>query len=513
MFRKPLIVVLILLLLTACAAPPPAPEPNLDWQYGVWYQIFVKSFYDSTGDGLGDIPGITAKLDYLNNGNPNQGRDLGVNGIWLTPISPSPSYHKYDVTDYYDIDPAFGTLEDFQTMVQEAHRRGVKVIIDLVINHTSNQHPWFIDAVNNPHSPYRDWYIWASPQQNLAERGEWGQQVWHNSISGYYYGTFWSGMPDLNLDNPRVREEIINIASFWLEIGVDGFRLDAIKHIFPGQETKNREWWAWFRQELIKIKPNIYLVGEVWDNAHVVAPFYESIDSNFNFELADRLIESVARGRNQGIEQGIVRMHNIFSQHSPDFIDAIFLSNHDQNRVIERLARNPDLAKRAASLLLTLPGNPFIYYGEELGMRGRKPDEHIREPMLWFIDPSTPGQTNWLTLRDNAGGVTPSVEAQMRDKESLLNHYREMIHLRRSHPALLAGGFTPRPFNADNSLVSFYRTHSQGNLLVVHNLGNETLTLELDPERDGKTLLHGTRRVKLRRGVLTLPPGSFAIIQ
>ena len=498
------------LLAAGCGQSPPV-EVSTQWEHGIYYQIFVRSFYDSTGDGVGDLQGIINKLDYLNNGNPSRGKDLGITGLWLTPIHPSPTYHKYDVTDYYNIDPEYGTLEDFQELINQAHSRGIKVLMDLVVNHTSRRHPWFSEALLNPESKYRDYYIWATDDDNLWERGEWGQQLWYAAGGGHYYATFWSEMPDLNMDNPAVRKELVDIAKFWLDQGVDGFRLDAIKHIYPGsQSDKNNEWWDHFRTELEQVKPDIYLVGEVWDNYHVVAPYYKHLDSNFNFDLADRIIDSVFRGSNLGIASFVSRSHTEFAKHNPNFIDALFLTNHDQNRLFDRLGRNVDKNKVAASILLTLPGNPFIYYGEELGMLGRKPDEHIREPMQWYTDPSSGGQTNWIKPHHNLPGVTPSVEEQVKEKDSLYLHYRTMIHLRRSHPALLSGGFESIE-TGDRRLVGYIRTSPEGDLVVIHNIS--TQDLEIDMEEGTKLFFSSSSAASLRKGKLIVPALSTAIVQ
>jgi len=495
-----LIAIFVFAVALAGCSSTPKPE-TVDDRYGVYYQIFVKSFYDSTGDGNGDINGITAKLDYL--------EYLGITGIWLTPVHPSPSYHKYDVTDYYKIDSQFGDVEDFRQLVAEAGDRGIKVILDLVVNHTSDEHPWFLDASNDPNSQYRDYYIWADEETNLWEPGEWAQRLWHEVESGHYYGTFWSGMPDLNMDNHKVRQELVDIAQFWLEVGVAGFRLDAIKHIYPGSLEKNQEWWQYFRAQLEETKPDVYLVGEVWDNYHVVAPYYQSLDSNFNFNLSDRIIDAVNTGRNQDLTATLERHYDAFGLHSHDFIDAVFLTNHDQTRVYNRLGYSNEKSKLIASILLTLPGNPFIYYGEELGMRGRKPDENIREPMLWYSDPKTEGQTSWQPLRDNLGGVTTPVEEQLKDVDSLLNHYRNMILVRRNLPALLYGGLESYPID-DRKILAFIRTHSGGDALVVHNLGQEVVTITLS---GWNTLFHSTDLgASFDKGKLILPAGSTGIL-
>lgn len=188
------------------------------------------------------------------------------------PLNPSPSYHKYDVTDYYQVDPQYGNLNDFRTLMKEADRKGIKVIMDLVINHSSSEHPWFKEGSVNPQSKYHDYYVWADENTDLEEKGSWGQQVWHKNPNGegYFYGTFWSGMPDLNFDNPEVRKEMIKVGKYWIQQGADGFRLDAAMHIFKGQTKegadKNIAWWNEFRSEMEKVNPNVYLAGRYGTN-------------------------------------------------------------------------------------------------------------------------------------------------------------------------------------------------------------------------------------------------------
>ena len=220
-------------------------ETNPWWNDAVFYEIFVRSFYDSNADGVGDLQGIIQKLDYLNDGNPNTDTDLGVTALWLMPIFPSPSYHGYDVTDYRNIDEEYGTMNDFKALITAAHARGIKIVIDFVGNHTSDQHPWFTASASNESK--RDWYLWNSNKPSY--NGPWGQEVWHERNSSYYYGVFWGGMPDLNYTNQEVTNEIKNTLRFWKEeVGVDGFRIDAVKHwIENGNQQENTAatlaWW------------------------------------------------------------------------------------------------------------------------------------------------------------------------------------------------------------------------------------------------------------------------------
>lgn len=449
-------------------------------KHGVFYQIFVRAFADGNGDGIGDLRGIIERMDYL--------ADLGVSGIWLTPIHPSPTYHKYDVTDYYDVDPENGTLEDFSELIDEAHSRGIRVIMDLVLHHTSTMHPWFVAAAGDPESPYRDYYIWADSDTNVDAPGPWAQRVWHPHATGHYHGLFWDGMPDLNFDNPNVREEAKAIAAFWLDLGVDGFRLDAAMHIYAHAETdQSVEWWVEFKNHLESIKPDVYLVAEVWDKSNVVAPYYAGFDSCFNFDLANLIMLSARGGSDFGLARVAERFINRYAEHSDWIIDAPFLTNHDQDRVMSVLD-DVDKAKIAASVYLTLPGNPFVYYGEEIGMKGSGQDENKREPFKWY-DVSGPGQTTWRTSNFNTGAWQPSLETQQGDPDSLWSHYRRLIHLRENNLCLKVGSITPVD-TGNKQVVGFLREWKDEQVLVLHNLNAawQDVMLDLNQAANWRTL-------------------------
>ncbi len=464
-------------------------EQEVEKSEGVYYEIFVRSFADSNGDGIGDINGITENLDYLD--------ELGVTGLWLTPFNPSPSYHKYDVTNYYDVDPEYGTVEDVQRLIDEAHKRDISVIMDLVINHTSSKHPWFKEASSTTDSSYKDYYNWASLEKgdiNLKTR-VWGHPVWIKNKEDYYYALFWDQMPDLNYNSEAVRNDVKDIAKFWLELGVDGFRCDAAMHIFaPGEEPNGTnirqatlDWWNEFKTYCQGINDEVILVGEVWTDPKGIAPYYESFDMLFNFSVGeDYLIPMIntgtdKSGKNNKFVDDLYSALQTFETTSSEYIDAPFLSNHDQNRVMGRLGNNVKQAKLAASIYLTLQGTPYIYYGEEIGMLGNKPDEQIREPFIWGEESDY--QTSWEPLTYN--NETVSAEEQQLDEDSLYNHYREMIDLRLNNEALYAGRFSP--LHTDRpEVIAYQMTSKNQSIVVLHNLSEEVQDILLHEEVDLK---------------------------
>ena len=479
--------VLVISILAACApttqsAPASTAEPTLTpaptqdaeafpwWNETVFYEIFVRSFRDSDGDGIGDFNGIIEKLDYL--------QDLGITGLWLMPIHPSPTYHGYDVTDYYAVNPDYGTMEDFTRLLEEAHARDIRVIIDLVLNHTSTQHPWFQSALT-PSSEYRDWYIWSETDPGF--RGPWGAQAWHRASNGqYYYAIFWDQMPDLNYDNPKVQEEAKEMASFWLEeVGVDGFRLDAIRYLAEDEKLADaesthaylEEWGDYYRS----VDPEAFTVGEAWTSNATVKEYVATnreLDAAFNFDLADQIIKGIHKdGTNASLRFTLQTTIRDF----PEQDNANFITNHDINRAMSQFGGDLGKAKVAAGILLAAPGIPFIYYGEEIGMAGTKPDELIRTPMQW-TDAEGAGFTDgtpWQPI--NADYREVNVAAQTGDSASLLEHYRTLIQLRNAHQALQTGE-TFVTDSSSNKLVSYLRVSEEETLLVLINIDDVPVT-------------------------------------
>jgi glycosidase len=484
--RLPSILALALALAPRLAAgdgPSLAPAWRHDWARGaVFYEVFVRSFADSTGDGVGDLAGLAARLDYLNDGDPATDRDLGVDALWLMPVFESPSYHGYDVVDYERIDAEYGTLEDFQRLLAEAHRRGLRVIVDLVMNHTGAQHPWFVESAASPDSPRRDWYVWRADDPGWTQ--PWGANpTWHERNGAFYYGIFWGGMPDLNFDHPEVRAEMKRLARLWLERGVDGFRLDATRHLFargPGELQNDRPETHAFLRELAayvrEIRPDAVLVGENWTDTDTIAAYFgaagDELPMNFNFPLAAGIVDAVASG-DAGAVEGV--LDAMAARYPAGALDAPFLTNHDQTRLATRLGQDPRRLALAASILLTMPGAPFLYYGEEVGLADGllEGDPAKRTPMPW--DPAGRGFTSGSPWVPPAPGAeSANVERQDRDTGSLLSHYRRWIRLRRSTPALRLGGLARLEAATPQASLLSYLRESPGapRVLVVHNLGS-----------------------------------------
>lgn len=450
------------------------------WNDRVFYEIFIRSFRDSDGDGIGDIQGIINRLDYLNDGDPKTNDDLGVTGIWLMPPFEAHSYHGYDVTNYYAVESDYGSAADMRRLVAEARRRGISVIVDMVINHTSNRHPWFVSS-RLGEKDFADWYIWA--KEDPGYRGPWGAPAWHKLAGRYYYGVFWDGMPDLNFQNAAVTGAIYDIAAYWLrDIGVDGFRLDAIKHIIEVGELQentpeSRSWLAAFEAHLEAVKPKSFTVGEIFNGPSFIVSRYideGAIDIGFDFNLADKMISAAQRGTNRDI----ARAHRNAMRDYPMNQFATFLTNHDQDRLANQLLLDTGRNKVAASLLLTGPGVPFMYYGEEIGMAGTKPDERLRTPMHW--DGSrfagfTEGNSVWEPLQNAENVARANVAAQASNPDSLLSHYRELVHLRNSHSALRRGGISAVESSV-REIYAFFRHDAEQTLLVVLNLSDEVIS-------------------------------------
>ncbi|MFY0652582.1 MAG: alpha-amylase [Cyclobacteriaceae bacterium] len=497
----------------------------------ITYEIFVQSFADSNGDGIGDIPGMTGKLDYL--------QDLGIEAIWLMPIHESPSYHKYDVVDYKSIHPDYGTLDDFKVFLNEAHNRGIKVVIDFIINHTSNHHAWFLESSKGEENPYRDYYVWAKEEEvkeDIAKRqtslDSDNIRQWHQSEGNeeLYYGFFTGAMPDLNYDNPKVFDEIVEAGRFWLEdIGVDGLRMDAAKHIFRDHRAiDNHKFWVKFKKAMQSINPDVYIVGEVWADAKTVAPFSKGLQSLFNFDLAFSIEQTVKSGvvssssvsghthvvsEDSSFIKTLIQNQGLVRKTNPDFTDAIFLSNHDQNRVASVLDNKKNKIKQAVAILMTLPGRPYLYYGEELGMLGMKPDENIREPFLWDEKQKDRSRTSWLVPRYTADSTVASVEVQKSRTTSILNTYKKLIEVRKNSSALYAGDLIDLDI-LSKQIIGYTRPSVNQTVVVLHNISGQKVMFQMPVEYSSfNKILYKNRANLSNNGTVELSSNGSIILQ
>ena len=516
----------------APAAPEPHPAfeavppvgPDEWWNGAVFYEVYVRSFADSDGDGVGDLRGLTARLDDLRSGVGGASGALGVDALWLMPLFPSPSVHGYDVTDYDTIDPRYGTLEDFRALIETAHRRGLRVVLDLPLNHTSVLHPWFQDSASGPQAPHRDWYEWSPKNPGWGQPWSFSTPAWHRLNGAWYYGVFWSGMPDLNYRNPAVRQEMERIVRLWLSRGVDGFRLDAARFLVetgPGRgQVSTPETHAFLKelaQEARGERPDAALIGEVWSITEDIADYYGNGSDELqllpDFPLAAAAVSAAKNGRVEELSRVLAEVVRSYPRVA---VDAPFLTNHDQIRLATQLGGDPGRLRLAAALLLTLPGSPIVYQGEELGQENGpgQEDEEKRLPLSWDCQAPGHGFTTgspWHPFGPDAGRDCASAERD--DPGSLRSWYRTLIALRHLSPALRRGSLELVPVpGAPRTVLAFLRRSGTEAVLVVHNAGAEaadTGPLPVAGERS-EPLLPGTARLE-RQGDgwrAVLPPLS-----
>jgi alpha-glucosidase len=527
----------------------PTPKPHFWWQRGIIYQIYPRSFKDSNGDGVGDLHGIVAGLDYL--------RWLGIDAIWISPIYPSPMKDfGYDVADYQSVDPRFGTLDDFDELLREAHSRDIKVILDFVPNHTSDQHPWFSESRGSRENPKRDWYIWRDPAPGGGPPNNWlscfGGSAWtYEEITGqYYYHAFLKEQPDLNWRNPQVVEAMLDVLRFWLDRGVDGFRVDVIWHLIKDESFSNNpanpEWREGLdpyraivplhttdRPEVHQIiasmrrtvdsYPERVLIGEIYLPIERLVQYYgvnlSGVHLPFNFQLL------LAPWDARHIARSIVEYEKALPEGGwPNWV----LGNHDRSRIASRVGRAQ--ARVAAMLLLTLRGTPTLYYGDEIGMQdvpvsteracdpveltipglglGRDPE---RTPMQWSADRNAGFSTGepWLPIARDYADV--NVESERQEPSSLLMLYRSLIALRRGEPALELGRF--EPVEASGDVLAYLRRSPQDDstFLVAINLGATPQLLRDAPQCTIAVSTHLDRVGESVSGDLQLRPDEGVV--
>lgn len=491
-----------------------SPDDN----YRTYYEIFVYSFCDSDGDGIGDLRGVISKLDYL--------QELGVTGIWLMPIHPSTTYHKYNASDYYEIDPNYGTMEDMDALLAECESRGIRVILDLVLNHTGSAHSWFQEAArylrelgdgepNAADCPYFDYYFFTKEFKNG-----------YTQVPGtgwYYESQFSPDMPDLNLGSPAVREEIEKIIRFWLDKGAAGFRLDAAKEFYSGSAEKNMEVLSWLQKTVTGIREDAYLVAEVWDSFHNITTYYESgITSIFDYPFGDaggKIINVLRNAGNPGMvttyATALEKADKAYSGANPAYIDAPFLSNHDVGRIAGFCGGDVLKTKLAGAMNLFMSGSAFIYYGEEIGMVGSGNDPSKRAPMYWndARDQGTTAPPPECALPDSY--PFGSLEQQEKDDQSVYNYYRQAIAIRNAIPAISHGVTTAEAALNTGCVSAFRKSCDLGECIILMNIDTAPAQVDLTDYAQwtlGAKLSADGEPVTLEGTTLTLPPFGAAIL-
>lgn len=487
----------------------------------VFYEIFVGSFSDSDGDGTGDLRGIINRMDYLNDGDPNSGRSLGIEGIWLTPIFSSPSYHKYDVTDYYTVDPAFGSADDLKELCELCEERNVKLILDLPINHTGALNKWFSEfktahRAGNTASERYDFYTWCAGRENIPA-GRSFRQI--DGTDDYYECNFSGDMPELNFDSASVRAETLAIAKYWLDLGVDGFRFDAVKYVYYGDHGSSADFWQWYVDELRALKDDIYLVGEVWDSDGVTDVYYGALNCfDFTVAQAEGLIAKAAAGSGvnnlTSYTEGYLRRVRALRS---DATIVPFIANHDMDRAAGFLPVTNGRMKMAANLYLLGPGSPFLYYGEELGIKGSRggsnTDANRRLAMLWG-DGDTVSDPPGADYPASKQTAAPAAE-QIADANSLYTYYKTLLMIRHANPEIARGEYTAvRSESKVGGFVSAYRGQA---VCVLHNatLDEQSFDLSSLTGHDFTVIAAaiGQGDAALDGSVLTLGPQTSVVLR
>lgn len=473
-----LMIISIVLLMSGCGKRTDKQvkiADAVDDNYRNYYEVFVYSFYDSDGDGIGDLKGVEEKLDHI--------AELGCNGIWLMPIMPSATYHKYDVCDYMAIDEQYGTMEDYEALINEAHDKHIRVIIDMVINHTSSRHPWFMEATEYlkeldegqepdiSECPYLDYY-------NISKEKK--DNTWYQiADTDYYYeGSFWSQMPDLNLDNEALMKELEDVASFWISKGTDGFRMDAPLHYEEGDTAFNTRVLNRLYNYCTGLDPDFYMVSEVWASEQTIEAYYASDTPSmfdFGFAQAEGDIIKAARGRESSgkFVDNMIKNENARKAVNPESINAPFITNHDMPRVSNALNGKVRDMKMASAILLSMTGSPYIYYGEELGMssKGTK-DENKRLPMLWSYEDTAGMCRGPADADEDVEQRCEPADIQYDDEGSLYNYYKKGLMLRNSYPEIARGDSVyEEELNAYNEAATVIsRTWNDESIYIVYNL-------------------------------------------
>ncbi len=478
---------------TGCNTDKRPAELELDPDnHRLFYQIFVGSFSDSDGDGTGDLRGIINRMDYLNDGNPTAGTSLGVQGIWLSPIFKSRTYHKYDADDYYTIDSKFGTEEDLKELIELCHKRNIKLILDLAINHSSTANDWFVKfktarLSGNTADPYYDYYTCVTDETKVAGRG----YVRIGTSGEFYEANFDTGMPELNYDNTAVKEQMVDVAKHYLDMGVDGFRFDAVKYIYYGDTDANVKFWTWYMDELKKIKPDIYTVGECWSADAEVINYFSALNCfNFTSWRETGVIAETAKNVNSGANNFTNYVESYLKQiksKNPEAMYIPFISNHDWDRAAGFLPVSFGQMQMAANLYILCSGSPFIYYGEEIGLKGSRgsesTDANRRLAMLWGDGDSVkdPVGATYSPSKQTNG----TVAEQLNNKDSILNYYRKLIAIRNKYPAIARGEYSALKY--ENPLGGFKITYGEESMALIHNPSTQEVEMPLPADAENFT--------------------------
>ncbi|PWH11947.1 MAG: maltose alpha-D-glucosyltransferase [Anaerolineae bacterium] len=516
----------------------------------VFYELNVRAFQDGNGDGIGDLPGLLTRLDYL--------QSLGVDCLWLLPIYPSPLRDDgYDIADYRSIHPDYGTLDDFKTLVQAVHARGMRIITDLVLNHTSDQHPWFQAARADRNSPYYNYYVWSDTGQEYAQTRiifldtETSNWTWDEQAGQYYWHRFYSHQPDLNYDNPAVRQEMLEIVRFWLDLGVDGFRVDAVPYLYEreGTNCENLPETHAFLKELRALVDTHYpgrlLLCEANQWPEDLRPYFGEGDEfhmGFHFPLMPRIFMALKKGHAQDILSILKRTPAI----PPSCQWATFLRNHDELTlemvtpeerawmweqyapeavmrlnlgIRRRLAPLLDGDRRkielAHSLLLTLPGSPVLYYGDEIGLGENLtlPDRNgVRTPMQWDDSPFAGFSTVPPYAPFPGGEYHPArvnVAAQLCDPHSFFHRLQHMLTVRKRHRVFGRGTFAWVESNANLAVAAYLRSSGGETILILNNLSNAPQPIAIEPNLRGASRDLLTGWLYHLRSSITLAPYQF----
>ena len=450
---------------------------------------------------------------------------MGITGLWLLPIYPSPSYHGYNVDNYYDVNPDYGTMEDFEKLIAECNKRGIHVMLDITLNHSSINNPYFV-ASKNPEDSHREWYHWVSKDDPNVYLGAkiWGHNLWNEDAEHpcfYYAGEFEGGMPDYNLNNSALRAEFKNILKFWLDKGVSGFRFDAAGHIYdsikyPKGEAsveKAVDFWKEMTDYIHSVKKDAYNVAEVWDSSLLRARYAFGTGSTFHFDMGTRILSTVASGSSpsNALAFGMQEDYAKLAEFAPNAIDSPFLTNHDQVRAASTLKGDVPSLKLAAALYIFAPGTPFIYYGEEIGMKSGSRDETKRTPFLWGA--SYKGETSWANENDCIYNKnTLSVSEQQKDSESLLSYYKTLIRAKTENPALLRGKFDSYSLQSD-FVVSWKMESEEQSAIVVSNVGKEKIIVKAtDIPDSAKVVFASSKESNFKSGEIALNPQETLVI-